>query len=82
VLLDNSTIGLNGSVTRDGCPFTRVGDEANVDGCMLLEVVGLARLGVCVEEEVEAVALLQVVRSAPINRTEMIAYLCGQSHRS
>jgi hypothetical protein len=61
VLLDNSAVGLDGSVTRDGCPLAGIGDEANVDGCMLLEVIGLARLCVGVKEEVEAVSFLLFV---------------------
>jgi hypothetical protein len=58
VLADDFAVGLDGGVAGDGGPLARVVDEADVDGCVLLEVVGLAGLGVGVEEEVEAVALL------------------------
>jgi hypothetical protein len=58
VLLDNSAVSLDGGMAGDRRPLARIGDEANVDGCILLEVVGLARLGVGVEEEVEAVSFL------------------------
>jgi hypothetical protein len=58
VLTHNLAISLNRGMTRNGCPFTRAVDEANVDRLVFLEVVCLAGLGVGVEEEVEAVALL------------------------
>jgi hypothetical protein len=58
VFFDNGAVGLDGGVARDGRPLARVGDEAEVDRSMLLEVVGLAGLGVGVEEEVEAVSFL------------------------
>jgi hypothetical protein len=61
VLLDHSAVGLNGSFAGDGGPLARVVDEADVDGGVLLEVVGLARLGVGVEEQIEAVCLLLLV---------------------
>jgi hypothetical protein len=50
VLLDDGAIGLDRGVTGDGCPLARVGDETEVDRRMLFEVVGLAGLGVGVEE--------------------------------
>jgi hypothetical protein len=59
VLADNLTVCLDACVARDGCPLARGVDEANVDGRLVLDVVGLARLGVGVEEEVKAVSLLQ-----------------------
>jgi len=58
MLPDDVAIRLNGGVARDGSPFAGVSDEAEVDRSVGLEVVGLAGLGVGVEEEVEAVALL------------------------
>jgi hypothetical protein len=67
VLPHNLAICLDGSVAGDGSPLARVVDEAEVDGLVLLEVVCLARLGVGVEEEIEAVALLRLVSSYNAN---------------
>ena len=58
VLLDNGAIGLDGGVARDGRPLAGVGDETKVNRRVLLEVVGLSRLGVGVEKEVEAICFL------------------------
>lgn len=58
VLPNNITVGLDRGMARDGGPLARGVDEPNVDRRVLLKVIGLARLGVGVEEEIEAVALL------------------------
>jgi hypothetical protein len=58
VLLDNSAVSLDSGMTRDGRPLAGAGNETNVDRRILLEVVGLARLGVGVEEEIKAVSFL------------------------
>jgi hypothetical protein len=42
VLLDDGAVCLDAGVAGDGCPLPGVGDEAEVDGGVLLEVVGLA----------------------------------------
>jgi len=52
-------VGDNVGFTGDGGPFTSVVEEAEVDVGVVLEVVGLARFGVCVEDEVDAVAFLE-----------------------
>jgi hypothetical protein len=80
VLLDNSAIGLNGSVAGDGRPLARVGDETNVYRGILLEVVSLARLGVGVEEEVEAVSFLLLVSPLVPTAAVFTAHLRSQSH--
>jgi hypothetical protein len=61
VLLNNSAVCLNGRFARDGRPLPGVVDETNVDGRVFLEVVGLARLGIGVEEDVEAVCFLFIL---------------------
>jgi hypothetical protein len=91
VLLDNSAVGLNGSLAGDGRPLAGVGDEANVDRGVFFEVVGLARLGVGVEEEVEAVSFLFLVnrpffacnrfRSSPWRPVPCILMLAGRCPR-
>lgn len=58
MLLHNGAIGLDGGFAGDGCPLAAVVDEANVDGLVLLQVIGLARLGVGVEEKVKALRFL------------------------
>jgi len=42
----------------DGGPFAGVVEEAEVDVGVVFEVVGLAGFGVCVEDEIDAVAFL------------------------
>ena len=59
VLLDARAVGLNGSGAGDAGPLAGVVEEGEVDFGVLLEVVGLARLGVGVEDEVDAVVLLR-----------------------
>lgn len=63
MLLDDFAVGLDARVPGDGGPFTGRGDEGNVDGWVCSQVIRLAGFGVCVEEEVEAVALLHTVIS-------------------
>lgn len=70
VLLDDSAVGLDGSLAGDRCPLARVVDESNVDGSVLLQVVGLARLGVGVEQDVKSVCLLLSVSSFLVNRSD------------
>jgi hypothetical protein len=82
VLLDNSAVGLNGSLSGDGRPLAGAVDEANVDRRVLLEVVGLARLGVGVEEEVEAVSFLFPVNWPFFALAVFVAHLGSQSHAS
>jgi hypothetical protein len=59
VLLDARAVGLDGSGAGDAGPLAGVVEEGEVDLGVLLEVVGLARLGVGVEDEVDAVVLLR-----------------------
>jgi hypothetical protein len=59
VLPNDLTICLDGGMAGDGSPLAGVVDEAEVNGLVGLEVVGLSRLGVGVEEEIEAITLLQ-----------------------
>lgn len=59
VLLDAGAVGLNGSGAGDGGPLAGVVEESEVDVGVLGEVVGLAGLGVGVEDEVDAVVLLR-----------------------
>lgn len=58
VLFDAGAVGLDGSGARDGGPLAGVVEEGEVDVGVLGEVVGLAGLGVGVEDEVDAVVLL------------------------
>lgn len=60
VLLDAGTVGLDGSGAGDAGPLAGVVEEGEVDVGVLLEVVGLAGLGVGVEDEVDAVVLLRL----------------------
>jgi hypothetical protein len=82
MLLDNSAVSLNGGLAGDGRPLAGVGDEANVDRGVLLEVVGLARLGVGVEEEVEAISFLLLVSFSFFACSSFMAHLGSQSHSS
>lgn len=59
VLLDAGAVGLDGSGAGDGGPLAGVVEEGKVDIGVLGEVVGLAGLGVGVEDEVDAVVLLR-----------------------
>jgi hypothetical protein len=59
VLLDAGAIGLDGSGAGDAGPLAGVVEESEIDLRVLLEVVGLAGLGVGVEDEVDAVVLLR-----------------------
>lgn len=58
VLVDDAAVSLDASLAGKGSPFAGVVQEAEVDVRVGLEVIGLARLGVGVEDEVNAVALL------------------------
>lgn len=60
VLLDAGAVGLDGGGAGDAGPLAGVVEEGEVDVGVLLEVVGLAGLGVGVEDEVDAVVLLQL----------------------
>lgn len=55
---DLFAVGLNAGFTANRCPLARGVEETNVDFRVRIEVVGLAGLGVGVEDEVDAVALL------------------------
>ena len=59
VLLDTGAVGLDGGGAGDAGPLAGVVEEGEVDVGVLLEVVGLAGLGVSVEDEVDAVVLLR-----------------------
>ena len=59
VLLDAGAVGLDGSGAGDAGPLAGVVEECEVDVGVLLKVVGLAGLGVGVEDEVNAVVLLR-----------------------
>jgi hypothetical protein len=59
VLLDARAVGLDGSGAGDAGPLAGVVEESKVDLGVLLEIVGLAGLGVGVEDEVDAVVLLR-----------------------
>ena len=59
VLLDARAVGLDGGSAGDTGPLAGVVEESQVDLGVLLEVVGLAGLGVGVEDEVNAVVLLR-----------------------
>ena len=58
VLVNQFPVGLDGCIARDGSPLARVVEEAKVDFAVALDVVRLAGLGVGVEDQVDAVALL------------------------
>lgn len=58
VLPDLFAVRLDGGVAGDGGPLARGGEEGEVDLGVGLEVVGLAGLGVGVEDEVDAVSFL------------------------
>lgn len=58
VLADLLAVGLNGGNTGDGSPLAGGLEEGQVDVIVRLEVIGLARLAVGVEDEVDTVALL------------------------
>lgn len=58
VLVHDSAIGLYGGLTRDGSPFSSRIQEGEVDLGVFVQVVCFAGLGVCVEDEVDAIALL------------------------
>jgi len=58
VLVHLLAVGLDLGVAGDRGPFAGWGEEADVDVWVGLEVVGLAGLGVGVEDDVDTVALL------------------------
>lgn len=58
VLLDLGAVGLDGGLAADAGPFAGRGEEGQVDVVVEVEVVGFAGLGVGVEDQVDAVALL------------------------
>ena len=58
VLMHLLTVGDDGSGAGDRGPLAGRGEEGDVDVGVVLEVVGLAGLGVGVEDEVDAVTLL------------------------
>jgi hypothetical protein len=58
VLADAGSVGLDLGGAGDGSPLAAGIDEADVDVGGVVEVVGLAGLGVGVEDEVDAVTLL------------------------
>jgi hypothetical protein len=58
VLGDQAAVGVNGGSSSDGSPLSRGVDEGDVDMGVGGEVVSLARLGVSVEEQVNASGLL------------------------
>jgi hypothetical protein len=61
VLLDAGAVGLDRSGAGDAGPLAGVVEESEVDLRVLLEIVGLAGLGVGVEDEVDAVVLLRLL---------------------
>lgn len=58
VFLDERPIGDDVRLSGDGSPLARRIDEGDVDVRVARQVVSLPGLGVCVEEEVEAVGFL------------------------
>lgn len=58
VLLDGGAVGDDAGRAGEGGPFPGRVEEGDVNGGVVLEVVGFARFGVGVEEEVNAAALL------------------------
>jgi len=59
VLGNKASIRANTSIASNGSPLSRGVDERNVDVRVSIEVVGLTRLCVGVEEKVNAASLLQ-----------------------
>jgi hypothetical protein len=59
VFLDAGAVGLDGSGAGNAGPLAAVVEEGEVNFGVFLEVIGLARLGVGVEDEVDAVVLLR-----------------------
>ena len=60
VLSNKAAICADAGVSGDGSPLSRSVDEGNVDVRVSIEIVGLARLSVGVEEKVNASSLLQI----------------------
>lgn len=58
VLSDLLSVGLKRGLAGDGCPFARRIEESEVDVRVRFEIIGLARLGVGVEDKINAIALL------------------------
>ena len=58
MLLDERPVGDHIGCAAHRCPVTRVVEEADVDVRIAGNVNRLARLGVCVEQEVDAAAFL------------------------
>ena len=61
MLGDQAAVGINGGSSSDGSPLSRGVDKGDVDVRVGGEVVSLARLGVGVEEQVNASSLLKGV---------------------
>lgn len=76
VLANDLAVRLDGGMTRNRCPLAGVVDKANVDRLVLLQVVSLARLGVGVEEKVEAMSFLFAISNVVAARWST-AYLGG-----
>jgi len=58
VLADDIAVGLDGCMTRYGCPLARIVNEAHVNRSVFLQIIGFSRLGVGVEKDIEAVSFL------------------------
>lgn len=58
VLANGLAVGDDISLSGDRCPFAGAVEEGNVDVGVGVDVIGLARFGVGVEEEVDAAGLL------------------------
>lgn len=58
VLSNLLAVGLERGLAGDGCPLARRVEECKVDVVVRLEIIGLARLRVRVEDEVDTVTLL------------------------
>jgi hypothetical protein len=76
VLLDAGAVGLDGSGAGDAGPLAAVVEESEVDVRVLLEVVGLAGLGVGVEDEIDAVVLLR----SEISLCRLVGLVCMCCH--
>jgi len=83
-LLNTGAVGFDGGSAGDAGPLAGVVEEGEVDLGVLFEVVGLARLGVGVENEVDAIVLLRCCVSvcSDLFGGYQATHPCGEGHAS
>lgn len=82
VFADDGSVGDYAGLARDGGPLARVVDEGHVDIWVGFEIVGFARFGVGVEDEINTAILLQIGQNRATSLNRARAYRAGNGHAS